>query len=311
MQNNQSLLNGRLKAGAAAGSARKQKRKSERLEQAVRGIFFTLGMISTACVLLITIFLTVAGIPAIQQIGLVPFLTGTAWTPTAPDPQYGVLPFILSSVYGMAGALLIGLPIGVLTALWLSRVAPAPVRNTMKTIVDLLAGIPSVIYGLVGMIVLVPAIRTVFGLSDGACLLAAVIVLAIMILPSIISLSMNAIDAVPREMEEASLALGADPVETMMKVTLPAASSGIAASAVLGAGRAIGEATAVIMVSGNAANMPGVFQSVRFLTTAITSEMSYASGLQLQALFSIALVLFLMIMMINAILNALMKKRSA
>ena len=221
------------------------------------------------------------------------------------DPAYGILPFILTSIYGTAGAILIGVPIGFLTAVFLSKVAPPKVAAVIRPAVDLLAGIPSVVYGLIGMMVLVPAVRVAFHLPDGASLFCAILVLAVMILPSIISVSETALKAVPKEYEEASLALGATHIETVFRVSVPAASSGIAASIVLGIGRAIGEAMAVIMVAGNVANMPGLFQSVRFLTT----EMAYASGLQRQALFSIALVLFLFIMLINIVLNTLLKRK--
>ena len=185
--------------------------------------------------------------------------------------------------------------------------APKSVKEIVGQAVSMLAGIPSVVYGLVGMMVLVPGIRKLFHIPDGASLLAAIIVLAIMILPSIIKMSVTALEAVPKEYEDASLALGATPEETWFRVSVPAAKSGIAAAVVLGVGRAIGEAMAVMMVAGNAANMPSLFQSVRFLTTAVASEMSYSSGLQRQALFSIALVLFLFIMLINAILNFFLK----
>ena len=202
-----------------------------------------------------------------------------------------------------------GTPAGFFTAVYLSKIARPGVRRVMETAVNLLAGIPSVVYGLVGMFVLVPAIRKLFHLSDGSSLLAAIIVLAIMVLPSIVKVSKNALDAVPKEYEEGSLALGATPMETYMRISVPAAKSGIAAAVVLGVGRAIGEAMAVMMVSGNVANMPSLFQSVRFLTTAVASEMSYASGLQRQALFSIALVLFLFIMLITATLNFFLKRQ--
>ena len=195
-----------------------------------------------------------------------------------------------------------------MAAVYLAKMANKRVRAVVVEAVSLLAGIPSVVYGLVGMMVLVPGIRKVFNVPDGASLLAAMIVLAIMILPSIIKVSMTSLEAVPREYEDASLALGATPTETYFRVSVPAAKSGIAAAVVLGVGRAIGEAMAVMMVSGNAPNMPELFQSVRFLTTAVASEMSYSSGLQRQALFSIALVLFLFIMLINATLNFLLKR---
>ena len=276
-------------------------------ENMIHGIFLMLGLIAVGCVLLITVYLVIAGIPAIREIGLFKFLFGKTWESTSANPSYGILPFILTSIYGTAGAIIIGVPIGFLTAVYLSKIAPQKIKAAVGTAVSLLAGIPSVVFGLVGMLVLLPGIREIFHFADGASLLAAIIVLAIMILPSIIKVSVTALDAVPKEYEDASLALGATPVETYFKVSVPAAKSGIAAAVVLGIGRAIGEAMAVMMVSGNVANMPGLFQSVRFLTTAVASEMSYSSGLQRQALFSIALVLFLFIMLINATLNFFLK----
>lgn len=279
-------------------------------EYVVHGIFLLLGLITVGCVLLITVYLIISGIPAIREIGLVKFLFGKEWASTAAEPKFGILPFILTSVYGTAGAILIGVPVGFFTAVFLSKVAGKKVRSAMETAVSLLAGIPSVVYGLVGMLVLVPAVRSTFHVPDGSSLLAAIIVLAIMILPSIIKVSVTALDAVPQEYEDASLALGASPVETFFKVSVPAAKSGIAAAVVLGVGRAIGEAMAVMMVAGNVANMPSLFQSVRFLTTAVASEMSYSSpgSLQRNALFSIALVLFLFIMLLNAALNFFLKR---
>ena len=277
-------------------------------ERIIGGIFLILGLITVGFVLLITVYLIISGIPAIRQIGLIQFLFGKTWASTAATPSFGILPFILTSVYGTAGAILIGVPIGFLTAVYLAKMAPAKVRSVMEAAVSLLAGIPSVVYGLVGMLVLVPAIRSVFHLSDGSSLLAAIIVLAIMILPSIVKVSMTSLLAVPREYEDASLALGATATETYFRVSVPAAKSGIATAVVLGVGRAIGEAMAVMMVSGNAPNMPSLFQSVRFLTTAVASEMSYSAGLQRQALFSIALVLFLFIMLINAALHFFLKR---
>lgn len=277
-------------------------------EDVIHGIFLLLGLVTVACVLLITVYLVIAGIPAIREIGLVKFLFGKEWASTAAEPKYGILPFILTSIYGTAGAILIGVPVGFFTAVWLAKVAKPRVRAIVEGAVSLLAGIPSVVYGLVGMLVLVPAIRKLFDIPDGASLLCAIIVLAIMILPSIVKVSLTALEAVPREYEDASLALGATPVETYFRVSVPAARSGIAAAVVLGVGRAIGEAMAVMMVSGNAPNMPELMGSVRFLTTAVASEMSYSSGLQRQALFSIALVLFLFIMLINATLNFFLKR---
>lgn len=282
--------------------------KNKLIEKIVHGIFLILGLLTVGCVLLITVYLVISGIPAIKEIGIVKFLFGKEWKSTADEPSYGILPFILTSIYGTAGAILIGVPVGFFTAVYLSKLAPPKIRKFMESAVNLLAGIPSVVYGLVGMLVLVPTVRKVFNIPDGSSLFSAIIVLAIMILPSIIKVSITALDAVPREYEDASLALGATPVETYFRVSVPSAKSGIATAVVLGVGRAIGEAMAVMMVSGNVPNIPSLFQSVRFLTTAVASEMSYSSGLQQQALFSIALVLFLFIMLINATLNFFLKK---
>ena len=284
------------------------KNKARLFESIIHGIFLVLGLVTVGCVLLITVYLVISGIPAIREIGLGRFLFGRVWASTAAQSQYGILPFILTSVYGTAGAMLIGVPVGFLTAVYLAKLAPRRIKAVLSAAISLLAGIPSVVYGLVGMLILVPGIRKVFSVPDGASLLAAMIVLAVMILPSIVKVSMTALEAVPREYEDASLALGATPVETYFRVSVPAAKSGIAAAVVLGVGRAIGEAMAVMMVSGNVPNMPKLFESVRFLTTAVASEMSYSSGLQRQALFSIALVLFLFIMLINALLNFFLKR---
>ena len=285
------------------------KQKLRPMEVFMNAVFFLCGFIAVVFVLFISVYLILSGLPAIREIGLVEFLFGTKWASTAAEPSFGILPFILTSVYGTAGAIVLGVPVGFMTAVFLAKIAPAKLSTAVRTAVDLLAGIPSVVYGLIGMMVLVPAVRELFDLPDGASLFCAIIVLAIMILPSIISVSETALKAVPKEYEEASLALGATHIETVFRVSVPAASSGIAASIVLGIGRAIGGAMAIIMVAGNVANMPTLFSSVRFLTTAVASEMSYASGLQRQALFSIALVLFLFIMLINVILNSLLKRK--
>ena len=294
-------------AQAAAQPGVKKKGAREWLEWLMNLIFFLCGAVAVAFVLFISIYLIISGLPAIREIGLIDFLFGDRWASTAAEPEFGILPFILTSIYGTAGAILVGVPVGFMTAMFLSKVASKKTARVIRTAVDLLAGIPSVVYGLIGMTVLVPAVRVAFNLASGACLLAAIVVLAVMILPSIISVSETALNAVPKEYEEASLALGATEIETYFRVSAPAASSGIAAAVVLGIGRAIGEAMAIMMVAGNVANMPSLFQSVRFLTTAIASEMSYSSGLQRQALFSIALVLFLFIMIINVTLNVLLK----
>lgn len=266
------------------------------------------GILAVVFVILITGFLLISGVPAIGKIGIGKFLFGKVWASTASEPSYGILPFILTSIFGTLGAIAIGVPIGIMCSIFIAKAASKRVAKAVSAAVDLLSGIPSVVFGLVGMIIIVPAVRETFNLPDGANMLSAIIVLAVMILPSVISVSETAIRAVPKEYEEASLALGATETETVFKIIVPAAKSGILASVVLGIGRSIGEAMAVMMVSGNVANMPGLFKSVRFLTTAVASEMSYSSGLQRQALFSIALVLFVFIMIINLCLNLIVKR---
>ncbi len=294
-------------------TAGKSLRTRRAMEQAIHLIFLLCGIVAVGFVLCISVYLVISGLPAIREIGLTKFLFGKVWAPTnaTTGPQFGILPFILTSVYGTAGALLLGVPVGLMTAIFLAKAAPPRLAAVIRTAVQLLAGIPSVVYGLVGMIVLVPAIRRAFGLGSGACLLAAILVLTVMVLPSIINVAETALQAVPREYEEASLALGATETETYFRVSLPAARSGVAAAVVLGVGRAIGEAMAIIMVAGNVANMPGLFTSVRFLTTGIISGMSDAAvgSLYQQALFSIGLVLFLFIMLINVLLNVCIKRK--
>ena len=294
-------------------TAGKSLRTRKAMEQAIHLIFLLCGIVAVGFVLCISVYLVISGRPAIREIGLTNFLFGKVWAPTnaTTGPQFGILPFILTSVYGTAGALLLGVPVGLMTAIFLAKAAPPRLAAVIRTAVQLLAGIPSVVYGLVGMIVLVPAIRRAFGLGSGACLLAAILVLTVMVLPSIINVAETALQAVPREYEEASLALGATETETYFRVSLPAARSGVAAAVVLGVGRAIGEAMAIIMVAGNVANMPGLFTSVRFLTTGIISGMSDAAvgSLYQQALFSIGLVLFLFIMLINVLLNVCIKRK--
>ena len=279
-------------------------------ERVMNLLFFLCGILAIGCVALISVYMVISGLPAIREIGLTDFLFGQVWASTAKEPQFGILPFILTSVWGTVGATLIGVPIGLMTAVFLSKIAPRRLADKIRPAIDLLAGIPSVVYGLIGVSVLVPAVAAFFDLPKGTSLFAAILVLSVMILPSIISVSETALTAVPPEYEEASLALGATRIETIFKVSIPAAKSGIAAGVVLGIGRAVGEAMAVMMVAGNVANMPTLFGSVTFLTTAISKEMSYSSGLQRQALFSIALILFLFIMLINILLNVLLKKNT-
>ncbi|HCV55613.1 MAG TPA: phosphate ABC transporter permease subunit PstC [Erysipelotrichaceae bacterium] len=289
-----------------------QKTKNPRaaaVEAFMHGLMFFFGILSIAFVIFISAFLIVSGVPAIGKIGITDFLFGTVWASTAADPKFGILPFILTSFYGTLGAIIIAVPVGLLCAIYLSKIASPKIASLIRSAVELLAGIPSVVYGLVGMIIVVPMVMKTFHIANGSCLFTAIIVLSVMILPAIISVSETALNAVPKEYEEASLALGATYTETVFKVSVPAASSGIAAAVVQGVGRAIGEAMAIMMVSGNVANMPSLFKSVRFLTTAVASEMSYASGLQREALFSIALVLFIFVMLIMFLLNFVIKKK--
>lgn len=297
---------------APAEEAAGKKKKARPVENIMTIIFVVCGLIAVAFVLVISIYLIISGIPAIREVGLFNFLFGDTWDSTnKTNPQFGILPMILTSIYGTAGAIVLGVPIGFFTAVFLAKVAPKKLAAVIRPAVDLLAGIPSVVYGLVGMIVLVPAIQKLFNLPAGDSLFAAIIVLTVIILPSIINVSETALQAVPKEYEEASLALGATELETYFRVSVPAAKSGIAAAVVLGIGRAIGEAMAIIMVAGNVANMPSLFSSVRFLTTGIAIEMNYASpgSLQRNALYSIGLVLFLFIMLINALLNLVLKRK--
>ena len=277
-------------------------------ERAIGIIFTLLGLVSVLFVLLITIYLIVSGVPAIGEIGFINFMFGKVWRSTGSDPQFGILPFILTTIWGTIGSLIIGLPIGFFSAVYLAKMAPKRIRDIFVVIIGVISGVPSVVYGLVGMLVLVPFVRTVFNLPDGASLFASIIVLAVMILPTVIKVSLTSLEAVPKDYEEASLALGATKIETYFRVSVPAARSGMLTSVVLGIGRAIGEAMAVMMVAGNVANMPSIFKSVRYLTTAVAIEMSYSSGLQRQALFSIALVLFCFIMIINGILMVLRRE---
>ncbi len=289
-----------------------QKTKNPRaaaVEAFMHGLMFFFGILSIAFVIFISAFLIVSGVPAIGKIGITDFLFGTVWASTAADPKFGILPFILTSFYGTLGAIIIAVPVGLLCAIYLSKIASPKIASLIRSAVELLAGIPSVVYGLVGMIIVVPMVMKTFHIANGSCLFTAIIVLSVMILPAIISVSETALNAVPKEYEEASLALGATYTETVFKVSVPAASSGIAAAVVQGVGRAIGEAMAIMMLSGNVANMPSLFKSVRFLTTAVASEMSYASGLQREALFSIALVLFIFVMLIMFLLNFVIKKK--
>ena len=294
-------------------------RKNKSAVEEIAQVIFTLcAFLAILAVISITVYMVINGTPALFQVGIREILFGTAWKPTAENPSFGILYVILTSIIGTALAVLLGVPIGILTAVFLAETAPRKLAALVKPAVELLAGIPSVVYGLLGLMILNPLMYklelAIFNGSDthqftgGANLLSAVIVLAIMILPTVINISESAIRAVHPSLKSASLALGASHIQTIFKVILPAAKSGIITAVVLGVGRAIGEAMAITLVSGSSVNMPLPFNSVRFLTTAIVAEMGYASGLHRQVLFTIGLVLFVFIMIINITLNSILKK---
>lgn len=288
------------------------------VEHAAQIIFTVCGFFAVLAVASITIYMIISGTPALFKVGIVDILFGTVWKPEAAVPAFGILYVILTSIAGTALAILIGVPIGVMTAVFLAEVAPPKLAGIVRPAVELLAGIPSVIYGLLGILILNPLMyklelkifegSTTHQFTGGANLISAVLVLALMILPTVINISESALRSVPRELRSASLALGATKIQTIFQVVLPAAKSGIITATVLGTGRAIGEAMAISLVSGSSVNFPLPFNSVRFLTTAIVSEMSYSAGLHKQVLFTIGLVLFAFIMIINISLTRLLKK---
>ena len=292
-------------------------------EQIAQIIFFLFGSIAVVSVVAITIYMIWKGTPAVFEVGILELLFGTVWEPTAQEPSYGILYIILSSIVGTFGAVLLGVPIGVLTAVFLTdftsgNAVGRKLSKVLSSAVELLAAIPSVMYGLVGMMLLNPLMyeleKKIFAdtpdhkFTGGSNLLAAMIVLAIMILPTVINISASSIQAVPASMRAASLALGASKIQTIFKVVLPAAKSGIMTGIVLGIGRALGEAMAINMVAGGVVNLPLPFNSVRFLTTQLVSEMSYSSGLHRQVLFTVGLVLYIFIVVINLMLTKMKKK---
>ena len=294
-----------------------RKQKSA-VEKAAQGIFTLCAFIAILAVASITAYMVMNGTPALFKVGVKEILFGTLWKPTAAEPSFGILYVILTSIIGTTLAVILGVPIGLFTAIFLAETAPKRLAAVVKPAVELLAGIPSVIYGLLGIMVLNPIMYklelAVFKNSEthqftgGANLLSAVLVLAIMILPTVINISESALRSVPPQLKSASLALGASHIQTIFRVSLPAAKSGIVTAIVLGVGRAIGEAMAITLVSGSSVNIPLPFNSVRFLTTAIVSEMGYAAGVHRQVLFTIGLVLFVFIMIINVTLNKILKK---
>lgn len=281
-------------------------------------IFIVCACIAIVAVFAITIYMIYSGAPAFFKVGITDILFGTEWAPTAENPSFGILYIILTSIIGTALAILIGVPIALMTAIFLSEVASPRLSRIVKPAVELLAGIPSVVYGLLGILMINPVIykleQFIFRndpnhqFTGGANLLSAVLVLAIMILPTVINISESSLRAVPQEYRNSSLALGASKIQTIFKVTVPAAKSGIITGIVLGIGRALGEAMAIVLVCGNSVNLPFPFNSVRTLTTAIVSEMGYASGLHREVLFTIGLVLFAFIMVINILLSTILKK---
>ncbi len=288
------------------------------VEMTAQAIFTLCALAALIAVGAITIYMIISGAPAFTKVGIKEILFSSVWAPSASDPQYGILWMILTSIVGTFLAICIGVPIAVLTAVFLSEIGSKRVTKIVKPAVELLGGIPSVVYGLLGILLICPLMyrleQFIFADSQthqftgGANLFSAILVLAIMILPTVINISETALRAVPQHYRASSLALGATKIQTIFKVVLPAAKSGILTAIVLGTGRAIGEAMAILLVAGNAVNPPEFFHSVRFLTTGIVSEMSYASGIHREVLFTIGLVLFLFIMVINIILNIILKK---
>ena len=287
-------------------------------ERLARALLLVCAVVAIFAVCAITLYLFAKGLPALHKVGVGELLLGTVWKPTAAEPSFGIAYIILSSIVGTAASVLLGVPIGLLTAVFLTEVSGKTLAKAVQPAVELLAAIPSVIYGLLGMMLLNPLLykleKAVFAGSSthrytgGADLLAAVIVLAIMILPTVISVSASAIRAVPGSLRAASLALGASKMQTIRRVTVPAAKSGILTGVVLGIGRALGEAMAINMVAGGAVNLPLPFNSVRFLTTQLVSEMGYAEGAHRQVLFTVGLVLYLFIMIVNLVLQRLRRE---
>ena len=288
------------------------------VERGAEIIFLGCALLSVLAVISITFYMVVSGTPAIQEVGLKEILFGTVWSPSSAEPQFGILYVILTSIIGTCLAVLLGVPIGLLCAIFLSEIATEKYRKILKSVVELLAGIPSVIYGLMGIMVICPMIYQIelklfendptHQFTGGANFISAVLVLTLMILPTLINMTETALKAVPMHFRTSSFALGATKMQTIFKVVVPCAKNGILSAIVLGVGRAIGETMAILSVAGNAINLPQPFNSVRFLTTAIATEMSYAEGLHRQVLFTIGLVLFIFIMMINIILSCMMKK---
>lgn len=294
-----------------------KKAKLNPVEAIAKVIFIICGVVSIFAVVSITVYMIAKGAPAFSKVGVTELLFGTVWKPTAEDPQYGILYIILTSIFGTAVSILIGVPVGLLTAVFLTEISNKKLAAIVQPAVELLAAIPSVIYGLLGLMLLNPlmyklekiifANSTTHQYTGGSNMLSAIIVLAIMILPTVVNVSASSIRAVGKDLRAASLALGASKIQTIFKVTIPAAKSGIMTGVVLGIGRALGEAMAINMVAGGSVNIPLPFNSVRFLTTQLVSEMGYAEGTHRQVLFTVGLVLYVFIMIINLVLQKLRK----
>lgn len=294
------------------------KKTKSMVENTAAIIFRSCAIVSIVAVISITGYMLISGTPALFKEGFIDILFKTTWAPTAADPQYGILLIILTSIVGVLLAIIIGVPIGLLTAVYLAEIAHEKARKIVKSAIELLAGIPSVVYGLLGILIVNPVMYHLelwiyandpsHQFTGGANLLSAILVLAIMILPTLINISETALQSVPDDLRKSSLALGASKIQTIFKVVIPAAKNGIMSAIVLGVGRAIGEAMAILLVAGNSVSMPFPFNSVRFLTTAIVSEMGYANGTHRQVLFTIGLVLFVFIMIINLVLTFIIKK---
>ncbi len=318
MKGKTDLLVKKNRAGAKCMERFLQRSRASRIEAAAECVFTACAFLALLAVGMITLYMIANGIPAIYQVGIKEMLFSDTWKPVARDPSFGVLYVILTSITGTLLAVLIGVPVALLTAVFLAETAPARLAEAVRPAVELLAGIPSVVYGLLGMMILNPVIyrleQRIFAgskthqFTGGANLLSAVLVLAVMILPTVISISESALRSVPSQLRECSLALGASRIQTIFQVVIPAAKPGIVTAVVLGVGRAVGEAMAVSLVSGGSVNFPLPFCSVRFLTTALVSEMAYANGLHRQVLFTVGMVLFLFIMAVNLVLHAILRK---
>lgn len=315
--NKQATANNDSHIHTTHSSIKGNKKAQSIVEKLMEVIFTVCGLSAVAAVFAITLYMIISGTPAIFKVGISEMLFGTQWAPTAAEPTFGIAYIVLTSVVGTAAAILLGVPVGLFTAVFMSEVANKKVAAVVKPAVELLAGIPSIVYGLLGLLLINPLMgsieKAIFAnssthvMNGGANLISAVIVLAIMILPTVINVSETSLKAVPVSIRQASLALGATPTQTIFKITIPAAKSGIITAVVLGVGRAVGEAMAIVLVSGNTVNVPLPFNSVRFLTTGIVSEMGYAAGLHREALFTIGLVLFAFIMVINIIINRILE----